>query len=235
MRDRTAVHRLVSDFQPDIVIHAAGSNRSPDMENVIRLGAEHICEAAKACGARLIHISTDVVFDGASPPYRESDRPNPIHDYGRAKATAEQIVAAMPDHVIVRTSLIYGLEIEDRSTEWMRRALLAGQAVTLFEDQIRNPVWVETLSRACLELAQSDFRGILNVAGSQQMNRADFGLRLLDWWGVTERSTLSVGPSGNEWPLDCRLDLSLAQKTLATPLPGVDEVLRKARSGSAIG
>ena len=231
VRDRAAVYRLVSDFRPDVVIHAAGSNRSPDMENVICLGAEHICESTKERGARLIHISTDVIFDGASPPYRESDRPSPIHDYGRAKATAEQIVAAHPDHVIVRTSLIYGLEIEDRSTEWMRRALLACKPVTLFNNQIRNPVWAETLSRACLELAQSDFQGILNVAGSQHMSRADFALKLLDWWGVSERSTLTVGPSGAEWPLDCRLDLSLAQNVLETPLLGFDEVLRKARSG----
>lgn len=233
IRDRATVHRLVSDFRPDVVIHAAGSNRGPDMENVIRLGAEHICEAAKASGARLIHISTDVVFDGASPPYRESDPPSPIHDYGRAKAKAEQIVSTLPDHVIVRTSLIYGLEIADHSTEWMRRALLAGEPVTLFENQFRNPVWAETLSQACLELAASDFQGILNVAGSQNMSRADFGLKLLDWWDVTERSTLTIGASSSEWPLDCRLDLSLAREVLETPLLGVDEVLRNARAGRA--
>jgi dTDP-4-dehydrorhamnose reductase len=230
VRDGPAVHRLVSDFRPDVVIHTAGSNRSPDMENVICLGTEHICKAAEAGDARLIHISTDVLFDGSSPPYRESDRPSPIHEYGRAKAVAEEMVAAVPDHVIIRTSLIYGLEIEDRSTEWIRRALIAGQVVTLFEDQVRNPVWAETLSQACLELAHLDFRGILNVAGNQDMTRADFALKLLDWWGVTERNTLTVGPSGDKWPLDCRLDLSLAQRVLATPLLGVDAVLRKARS-----
>jgi dTDP-4-dehydrorhamnose reductase len=235
VRDRAAVHRLVSDFRPDVVIHTAGSNRGPDMENVIRLGAENVCEAAKACDARLIHISTDVVFDGASPPYRESDPPNPIHDYGRAKARAEQIVATLPNHVIVRTSLIYGLEIADHSTKWMKRALLAGEPVTLFENQIRNPVWADTLSQACLELAGSDFRGILNVAGNQTMSRADFGLRLLDWWGVTERSTLTIGPSSSKWPLDCRLDLSLAREVLETPLLGVDEVLRNARASRAAG
>lgn len=225
VRDGPAVHRLVSDFRPDVIIHTAGSNRTPDMGSVISLGTKHICEAAEAGGARLIHISSDALFDGLSPPYSESDRPSPVHDYGRAKAAAEEIVAALPDHVIVRTSLIYGLEIEDRSTEWIRRALRAGQAVVLFEDQIRNPVWTVTLSQACLELAQSDFRGVLNVAGQQAMSRAEFGLKLLDWWGITGRSTLTVGPSGNKWPLDCRLDLSLAQQVLLTPLLGVDEVL----------
>ena len=230
VRDRAAVHRLFDDFRPEVVIHTAGSNRSPDMRNVIELGAANISEAAQIGDARLIHISTDVLFDGAAPPSRENDRPSPIHEYGRAKAVAEQIVATVPDHVIVRTSLIYGLEVEDRSTEWMRRALADGQVVTLFEDQIRNPVWVETLSSACLELARSDFRGVLNVAGSQEMSRAAFALRLLDWWGVSERRTLGFGPSEGKWPLDCRLDLSLARKVLETPLLGVDEVLSKAHS-----
>lgn len=225
IRQAKAVRQLVEKWQPDAIIHTVGSNRSADMINVIQQGTQNIVAAAETVGARLIHISTDALFDGRQAPYHESDPPSPIHNYGRAKAVAERIVTAYADHVIVRTSLIYGLQIMDRSTEWIAAALAAGRPVTLFVDQIRNPVGAETLSQACLELIELDFRGILNVAGQQSMNRADFGLRLLDWWGIGPRQTLTTGRSTGDWPLDCRLDLQLAASILVTPLLGVDEVL----------
>lgn len=226
VRDGPAVARLVADFAPDAIIHTAGSNTTPDMTAVIVEGTAHVVAAARAAGARLIHLSTDALFDGTAAPYDETARPAPLHDYGRAKAAAEALVAAHPNTLIVRTSLIYGLEEMDNGTAWMAAALRAGQPVTLFTNQWRNPVWVESLARACLELITHPYRGILNVAGRQALSRADFGLRLLDWWGVTERATLMMeADESGPWPLDCRLDVSRAEGLLATPLPGVDEVL----------
>lgn len=229
IRDKESTTRLVHDCHPDVIIHTAGSNRSEDMEDVITLGAENITSAAKQADARLIHISTDVIFDGSQAPYREVDPPSPIHAYGRAKAVAEGIVSGHDNHVIIRTSLIYGLAVMDLSTKWIVNALEAGESITLFNDQLRNPVWVETLSRACLELCDSQFTGIINIAGRQQMSRAELGMRLLDWWGFFNRENLETGESGGRWPIDCRLDISLASITLATPMSGVDEVLEAAQ------
>lgn len=223
--DRAAVRSLVSAFHPDAIVHTIGSNRSPDMEKVICEGTANIVDAAAQCGARLIHLSSDVVFDGRHGPYHEDDQVNPLHAYGRAKVEAETLVAEYEDHVIVRTSLIYGLEIMDHSTEWIVSNLHAGNQVTLFDDQWRSPIWAESLSQACLELVELDFQGILHVAGVQSMNRADFGQKLLDWWSIDERATLRVGTSDERWPRDCRLDVSLAQALLTTSLPGVDDVL----------
>lgn len=230
LRDGPRVTRLISRFQPEAIIHTAGSNRSPDMAAVIRLGTHHVTDAARKNGARLIHMSTDVIFDGQNAPYRETDPPSPVHNYGRAKAAAEAIIGQMSNHVIVRTSLIYGLFIMDRSTEWMSAALTEGRPVKLFDNQMRQPVWAETLSLACLELAASNYCGILNVAGDQSVSRAYFGLKLLDWWGINDRDLVEVGPSDSKWPLDTRLDLTMARELLTTPLLGVDQVFDMART-----
>jgi dTDP-4-dehydrorhamnose reductase len=230
LRDSEATLELVSDWQPQVIIHLAGSDRSEDMTAVICRGAENIVQAAQAANARLIHLSSDVIFDGRSGPHPESAPPSPIHAYGAAKAAAESIVAAYANHVIVRTSLIYSLTQMDHGTKWLVSALQAGQPVTLFDDQFRNPVWAETLARACLELVDLDFRGILNVAGSQELSRAEFGLKMLDWWGIQERATLSSGPSPETWPKDCRLDVSLAVRLLSTPMLGVDAVVAAQKS-----
>ncbi len=225
VRDAQAVKKLVTEFAPDVIIHTAGSNRSPDMTEVIVEGAESVRAAAYFANARLIHISTDVIFDGKNGPYRESDTPNPIHAYGRAKTAAEAIIRRHHSYVIVRTSLIYGLKLIDMGTQWMVNALRTGEPVTLFTDQIRNPIWANTLSLACLELAQNNFVGVLNVAGRQVMSRAAFGLKLLGWWNVVDRASLNSGKSDpDKYPQDCRLDLSLAEQVLHTPLFGVDEV-----------
>ncbi len=229
IRDKESTSNLVRDYYPDIIIHTAGSNRSESMEDVITLGAENITSAARQADARLIHISTDVIFDGSKAPYREVDPPSPIHAYGRAKAEAERIVSSYDNHVIIRTSLIYGLAVMDLSTRWIVNALEAGESITLFTDQLRNPVWVETLSGACLELCDSKFTGIINIAGRQEMSRAELGLKLLNWWGFFNRENLETGESGGRWPIDCRLDISLASRIMATPMSGVDEVLRAAQ------
>lgn len=226
IRSDTAVAQLVTNVAPDVIIHTAGSNRGADMTAVIEQGAAAITCAAAATGARLIHISTDVVFSGrGGAPYGETAVPDPVNPYGQAKAAAEAIVQTHPHHVIIRTSLIYGLQHMDHGTGWMAAALRAGQPVTLFDNQIRNPVWVNTLTAACLELAVHSYVGILNVAGRQALTRAAYALKLLDWWGVQPRQTLAIGPSlGGQWPLDCRLDLRRATAMLTTPLPGVDDV-----------
>jgi dTDP-4-dehydrorhamnose reductase len=225
LRDSEAVLELVTDWQPQAIIHLAGSDRSEGMSAVICRGAVNIVQAAQAANARLIHLSSDVIFNGRSGPHPESEPPRPIHAYGAAKAAAESIIAAYTNHVIVRTSLIYSLTQMDHGTKWLVSALQAGQPVTLFNDQFRNPVWAETLARACLELVDLDFRGILNVAGNQELSRAEFGLKMLDWWGIQERATLSSGPSPETWPKDCRLDISLAARLLSTPMLGVDAVI----------
>lgn len=74
IRDETAVSTLVTAFQPDIIIHLAGSNRGSDMAAVIRLGASSVVWAARAAGARLIHLSTDSIFAGDAAPYDENGR-----------------------------------------------------------------------------------------------------------------------------------------------------------------
>lgn len=228
LRDAGAVRALMYAVRPELVLHLAGSNSiGESMDEVIRLGTEHIVQATAAIGARLIHISTDVVFGGDSAPYREDDPPAPLHAYGRAKAAAEDLVREHPNSVIVRTSLIYGLELIDRGTAWMIEALRAGKPVTLFTDQIRNPISALSLSQACLELASLDYRGVLHIAGAQCLSRAEFAVKMLDWWGIRERDGLRFGLGDPErWPRNCCLDISRAQTLLRAPLPGVDDFLK---------
>lgn len=227
LRQKGAVVALVESWQPQAIIHLAGSNRSPDMETVITAGANHIAQAAAAMQARLIHLSSDVIFDGLHAPYDETASPTPRHAYGRAKAEAEQSITSSPDHVIIRTSLIYGFHAPDRSTEWIATALHKGEPVTLFNNQWRNPIAADTLGRACLELITHPYQGVLNIAGNEIISRADYALKLLDWWQINKRDTLHIAPAPVDapWPPDTTLNINKALQLLKTPLPGVTKTL----------
>jgi dTDP-4-dehydrorhamnose reductase len=229
IRDGAAVARTLAELRPRAVIHTAADMRSPPaMQAVIVEGTRHVASAAAAEGVRLIHLSTDALFDGERAPYTEADPPSPITPYGQAKARAEQIVADVcPDAAIVRTSLIYGFDPPDPRTRWVVDAIREEEPITLFTDELRCPVWAEQLSAALLELADGEESGIWHLAGPQALSRYQFGSLLARAYGL-DPGWITPGlslESGLLRPRDCRLDTSRAQARLRSPLWGVGEVL----------
>jgi dTDP-4-dehydrorhamnose reductase len=234
VRDEAAVEALIDEVCPAVIVHTAAANPGyggADFEATNATGARHVARAVAAYGARLIHISSDVIFDGEKGNYVEEDPPSPITPYGRSKALAEEEVrSSRAEAVIVRTSLIYGWRPRlARQVRWIVDDLEAGKPVRLFTDELRCPVWVESLAAAVVELAGLDYTGVLHVAGAQPLSRYEFGLRLLRFHGLDPNPVIPARcrESGLRRPLDCTLDCSRARSLLRTPLPGVDQVLKQ--------
>jgi dTDP-4-dehydrorhamnose reductase len=229
VRDPQQVGQVLATAQPDVVIHTAFRQFEPDLWEVTAQGAQHVAAAAYAVGARLVHMSSDVIFDGeTTTPYTEQDRPNPLMPYGSAKAAAEQFVTlAHPAAALVRTSLIYGFEPMDRHTHFILDVADGKIDAQLFRDEYRCPVFVADLAAAVLELATLPYQGVLNIAGSARLSRYEFGCLLAAFYGrdpASIQSGLSIGLSTPR-PRNCTLDISLAQHMLTTPLRSVQEVL----------
>ncbi len=222
-RDADAVNRLFDEFRPKVVIHTAARMTGEQMLAVNADGSRNIAHAAARMDARLIHLSSDVIFDGEHAPYGERAVPDPISPYAESKARAEQaVIEAYPRAVIVRTSLIYGFNPLDPRT----RQTLNGEMPRLFTDEYRCPIFVDDLADVLLELAANDVVGVINVAGAQRLSRYEFGVKMAHAFGVAPRFTpaLSASYPGRR-PRDCTLDVSLAQRILRTRLRGVDEVI----------
>jgi dTDP-4-dehydrorhamnose reductase len=236
IRDEAAVSRLLAEVQPRLVIHTAFDMSSPAaMQSTIVAGTKNVATAVAAVGAGLIHLSTDVIFDGEHAPYAESDPPHPITPYGRAKAQAEGAVAGLcPETAIVRTSLIYGFDPPDPRTRWVIDSVRYGWPITLFTDELRCPVWVEQLAAALLELAAgepADIAGVWHIAGPQPLTRYEFGERLARAYGL-DPAGITPGlsrESGQLRPRNVVLDVSRAQARLTAPLWSVDQVLAHQR------
>ena len=216
VRDAAAVLALFGRIRPDVVIHTAYRQDGDGARGIVVDGSGNVARAAVAVGARLIHLSTDVVFDGRKGgAYVEDDEPSPCTEYGRAKADAEVRVADVaPCALVVRTSLIVGGPGHAPSKHELAAL---DPALTFYEDEIRSPVQVGDLAAALLELAQLDVSGPLNVAGADDVSRA--GLAELVAGRPVRRAP---APPGR--PLDCSLDSSKARALLRTELRGVRTV-----------
>jgi dTDP-4-dehydrorhamnose reductase len=221
IRDPDAVRRAFDRLRPQHVIHTA--YRQEDRA-VTTDGAAAVAEAAAAVGARLVHLSSDLVFGGAKrSPYTEADRPDPISDYGRAKADAERaVLSAHPAALVVRTSLIYGGERPSRAEQ---AALEHEEGAVFFDDELRSPVLISDLAAALLELLEADVGGFLHVAGADVVSRYRLACLFAEAHGRSpERITRgTIAASGLVRPTNCALDSSRARGLLRTRLRGVRE------------
>jgi dTDP-4-dehydrorhamnose reductase len=214
--DRAAVLSLFASVRPRAVINVAaalGNAGGPAAASwpVNVRGAAHVAAAAAAVGARLVHVSSDVVHGGRPEPYTEADDPSPVFPYGAAKAAGEAAVsAACPHAVLARTSLIVSggtapLSRHEETALAMARGSAPG---ALFVDEIRCPVPVGGLAAALLTLAASDLTGVVNVAGTEAMSRYDLGVRVARRHGLDESAVPAarLADSGLTRPAEIRLD-----------------------------
>jgi dTDP-4-dehydrorhamnose reductase len=228
VRDEDSVAALVERVRPEVVIHTAYRQGGAGAREITVDGSAVVGRAAAAAGARLIHMSSDVIFDGAKgSPYDEDDAPTPVTDYGQAKADAEDAVrAAHPKALLVRTSLIYGGPEPSRH-ERLAVEAAEGEGQAFFDDEIRCPVVVGDLASALLELADRDETGILNVAGADEVSRWEFACLIARAAGLDAgriRRT-SIAESGLSRPGNCTLTSRRAQRLLDTRLTGARERL----------
>ena len=210
VRSADSVREAMRDV--DAVVHTAYRQGEGEWE-ANALGSEVVAAAAQ--GRRLVHLSTDLVFDGTRGRYREHDEPAPVNAYGRSKAEAERrAAAAHPDVSIVRTSLLYG------SHRPGPQETLARENRRFFVDELRSPVHVGDLAEAILDLLELDHAGPLHLGGADDVSRFDFAVLLGADPGALERASTTPGRAPN-----VTLDSSRAAALLPTRLRGVYEVL----------
>jgi len=222
VRDEEATARAFLRHGPDVVIHTAYRLGGPDMESAIVRGSHSVALNAHRRGARLIHLSSDLVFDGEhGAPYVEEDEPRPLSPYGVAKALAEELVLRLhPEALLVRTSLLYG------KAEPGPQELLAFSDVDFYVDEIRCPTLVGELAAALLELARLDAAGPLHVAAPDAVSRYELARRLRAAHGLDPDEVRGVPSPRGSRARNVALDSSRAAGLLATRLRGLREVVK---------
>jgi dTDP-4-dehydrorhamnose reductase len=208
--DREGVRRAVAETAPDWIINSAAMTHVDNCETeeegayaVNAAGAGYIAEAACETGARLIHVSTDYVFDGAkSTPYTESDEPRPVNVYGSTKLAGELLVKEKcPRHYIVRTSGLYGShKCWGKGTNFVETMLKLSRDHTqlkIVNDEVLTPTLAEDLAVHVRKIVenQPEF-GVYHATNEGQCSWFDFATEIFLLTGTP----ISIeGISSSEW------------------------------------
>ena len=197
----------VRRMEPDVIINCTGITDTDECEKnpehayrVNALGARNLSIVARKCGAKIVQLSTDDVFDGKSKkPYTEFDDTNPLTVYGRSKRAGENYVKEFTHkHFIIRSNWVYG----KGGNNFVNRVLETaekGQALSVASDQFGSPTSAKDLARMILYLIDTNEYGTYHVTCSGVCNRYEFATEILRLAGKeielrsvpTEQSDLS--------------------------------------------
>ena len=192
--DNVKVDQYISEMKPDVVINAAAytavDKAETEVEQAFLVNATAVGYLAKACnaiGARLIHISTDYVFDGTSSiPYTTLDAPNPINVYGKSKLAGELLALAHnPLSQVIRTSWIYSEYGNNFVKTMIRLADEGREVISVVDDQIGCPTYAGNLAQFIIELIQKPVEErLLHYSDGEVMSWYAFAARIFDYQQV---------------------------------------------------
>ncbi len=232
LTDPDALRRLFHEVRPDGVIHAAAAAKPDHCQLHPRESAKInvdvpilLAELCANAGIPLVFTSSDLVFDGRNPPYREHDPVSPLSVYGEQKVRAEgEILRRHPAAAVCRMALMFGDGGPHAGSflKPMARSMRLGEALKLFTDEVRTPLSGRDAALG-LALALERSSGLLNLGGAERISRYDFGRLVSEVFGIPDprltpclqREVSTPAPR----PPDVSLDSSKALQMGFRPTP----------------
>jgi dTDP-4-dehydrorhamnose reductase len=240
--DRKRIIAICKKTQPNIIFNAAAythvDQSETDREACWKTnvdGVANVAHAAKLIDARLVHVSTDYVFDGRKKsPYKETDRVNPLGFYAKSKLAGENaLIASGTDYAIARTMILYGNSASAglNFVTWVIDRLRHGKPIRIVDDQVGQPTLASELAEALLKLARSGNQGIYHISGTEAMSRYDFTLKIAEMFdldaGLVQRIKTAALNQPAPRPMHSIFDLSKLESELGIQMSTVREGLQK--------
>ncbi|MDZ7361634.1 MAG: dTDP-4-dehydrorhamnose reductase [candidate division KSB1 bacterium] len=239
--ERQKLRALVQELVPKFIVNAAAFTDVDGSETqreacwrVNVTGVENLVYAAQKVGSRLLHVSTDYVFDGKNGPYREDDRPNPLGFYARSKLAGENaLINSKADYAIARTMVLYGAghAIRPNFATWLIQQLRDGKPVHVVDDQFGNPTLASELAQALYVLAESGHNGIYHISGSEIIDRYHFAVKIAEVFdldaGLIQPIKTRDFKQASPRPLRSGFDISKAVRELGITMSDVVGGLQK--------
>ena len=240
IRDKILVQSLIDALNPDLIINLAamssvdGCELNPRLAREINIaGVQHLCDAFNG---KIIHLSTDYVFDGKNGPYSEISTVSPLNVYGETKLASERILLHKnPNHLVLRGNVIYGNDNLTQASflNWVVNSLKDGQVISVVDDQINNPTWTESMADIISLCIQQNISGIYHWGDGNLLSRYDFALKIAEKFDLDQKlihpiSTRELNqPAGR--PLMSGLKSNKLIGLLKVVQPTIDDCLNKIR------
>ncbi len=247
LTDRSKTLALIREINPDIIISSAAMTQvdacEVEREHCWKINVEavgYLVEAARRAKSRVIHLSTDYVFDGNSGPYTELERPHPISYYGKSKLASENIVLGGGiNATVIRTMVLFGhgRKLKPSFVAWIVKRLREGKNLKIVTDQIGNVTLVDDLAASIERIVYLNKTGLYNVAGRELISRYEFAVKIAEAYElnhelikpVLTRMLNQAAPR----PLQSGFLVDKAQDELGLRFCNVEEALRKYRKQEA--
>ncbi len=240
--DDDALTRACLDLRPEVIVNAAAISSAASVDAEPKPAARinvalprRLARLSSRIGARFIHLSSDLVFDGrGNEPVPSTARPAPTSLYGLQKVQAERDVLrhSSRDPVVLRIALVSGNSPDGRRSvhEKLLHAIARGERPRMFVDEIRQPTPTGNLANVLLELSERrDLCGIFHWAGREAISRHQIAVRILRHLGLpaslVEPTRKADDPAFADRPSHLGLDLRPLEGTLRTSPASFQELL----------
>ncbi|HUI30801.1 MAG TPA: dTDP-4-dehydrorhamnose reductase [Candidatus Acidoferrales bacterium] len=192
--DHQKVMDVVGSYKPSLIINAAAFTNvdlaETEKETAYKINATavgYLADAANVFNAKLVHISTDYVFDGKKGEYSEESLPEPISYYGKTKLAGENLVKSkLTDYAIIRTQVLYGFgrNVKKNFVIWVVEQLTRREKIRVVDDQVGNPTLADELAFAILKVCEKKATGLYHVSGFETISRYEFASKIADVFGL---------------------------------------------------
>lgn len=242
IRDKNSIFNVLEKIKPDIIINCVAITDLDFLEDNPEVGFEINSEGSKNIaivsekyGAKLIHISTDSVFDGKKGMYDENDSVNPINVYAKTKLLAEKYVKQeTTNYLILRTNFI-GYDSEDKNLlNWMISKLSKQETIIGFNDVFFTPIEVSYLSSLIYKLSSVEESLFLNLSSDKKISKYDLAIMICNLFSFNKKlikkgSSTDISFKASR-PKDTSLSNEQAKKLLNNNFLSLNDSLKKIKS-----
>ena len=239
------VESKLSAYSPDIIFNCASYNsvdscelNKKDARDVIVLGLRNLIKSSKK-DCKIVHISSDYIFDGKSRRYLELDSPNPINYYGKLKLESENLLrSSNRDFVILRCNSVFSGLLDNKSNflAWVYNNLKAEKSIRVVDDQSSNPTPVELVSKVLNLAIPLNLSGIYNVGSLDLISRYEFALKICNQFGFDKSKVLKVPTESlgqiADRPKITYLDISKISNELDIDIYSIEYYLKNIKKGA---
>ena len=241
--DYKNVAHIAEQFQlikADIVVNCIGLTSVEDCEDTPALAIEtnvkiasNIASACHQTGVKMVHISTDHLFDGTRAFSNEATQLSPLNIYGKTKAEGEQAVLNNDsDALIIRTNFFgWGPSYKTSFSDKILNSLSAGKKADLFDDVYYTPISVSTLRKQVMDLVEHKASGLFNVCSNERISKFEFGLLIAKTFGYSTQLVQPISinnlPQLTARPKDMSLSNHKSCALLNTSIPSLEQQINE--------
>ena len=233
--DKIMLKDIISSVSPDVIINLAALTNVDFCESNPEIAKEvntnGVQNLVDVFSGKIIHLSTDYVFDGLKGPYKEEDQINPISVYGKTKYDAEKIVLDKNNNLVLRANVLYNMFGNNKASflNWVVNNLKNKNSIQVVNDQFNNPTWTESIAEILVNCLNKNMSGLYHWGDQDYLSRYDFAIKIAESYNLKSDLIKQISTSQLKQmaprPLNGGLDQSKLKKYLNITPPSINDCL----------